>query len=193
MMALSWNEVRTRARAFSKEFEDETSEDAEAKTFWDEFFRVFGVHRRRFASFEKPVKKEAGKGGFIDLLWKGVLLVEHKSRGKNLDRAGNQAFDYFPGLKDRDLPRYVVVSDFAYIRLYDLDSDSGKEEYLEFPLNELYQHVKAFGFMMGMPTQKVKAEAPVNRKAIERLSELHDQLAESGYTGKDLEALLRLR
>ena len=67
-----------------------------------------------------------GKGGFIDLLWKGVLLVEHKSRGKSLDRAFHQAIDYFPGLKERDLPRYVLVSDFARFRLYDLKSDPGE-------------------------------------------------------------------
>jgi hypothetical protein len=121
-MPLSWNEIRNNALAFSKEWADETSEeDAEAKSFWDGFFEVFGIRRRRVASFEKPVRKGDGKGGFIDLLWKGVLLVEHKSRGKDLDRAAEQAFDYFPGLKERDLPRYVLVSDFARFRLYDLD------------------------------------------------------------------------
>jgi len=28
----------------------------------------------------------------------------------------DRAFDYFPGLKERDLPRYVLVSDFARFR-----------------------------------------------------------------------------
>jgi len=120
-MPLSWNEIRDRALAFSREWADESSEDAEAKSFWDGFFNVFGITRRRVASFETPVKKGDGSGGFIDLLWKGVLLVEHKSRGKDLDRAVRQAFDYFPGLKERDLPRYVLVSDFARFRLYDLE------------------------------------------------------------------------
>ena len=40
--------------------------------------------RRRVASFEKRVKKIDGKDGYIDLLWKGVLLIEHKSLGKDL-------------------------------------------------------------------------------------------------------------
>ena len=31
----SWNEIRDRALAFSKEYADESSEDAEAKSFWD--------------------------------------------------------------------------------------------------------------------------------------------------------------
>jgi len=34
-MPLSWNEIKSRAAAFSKEWEHDTSEDAEAKSFWD--------------------------------------------------------------------------------------------------------------------------------------------------------------
>lgn len=116
-MPLSWNEIRARALVFSREWTDESSEDAEGKSFWDGFFNVFGITRRRVASFEKKVKRIDGKDGYIDLLWKGVLLVEQKSRGKDLDRAYAQATDYFPGLKERDLPRYVLVSDFARFRL----------------------------------------------------------------------------
>ena len=57
-MSINWNEIKTRATAFSKEWEDETSEDAEAKSFWDDFFHVFGISRRRVATFEQQVKKK---------------------------------------------------------------------------------------------------------------------------------------
>ena len=30
------------------------------------------------------------------------------------DRVFHQAKDYFPGIKDHDLPRYVLVSDFLF-------------------------------------------------------------------------------
>ena len=90
-MPLSWNEIRNRSYSFVKEWEEETSEHAEAKSFWDDFFHVFGISRRRVASFESHVKKTDGKDGFIDLLWKGMLLIEHKSRGKDLERAHQQA------------------------------------------------------------------------------------------------------
>jgi len=46
MAALSWNEVKDRAVRFSKEWENETSEDAEAKSFLDGFFNVFVITRR---------------------------------------------------------------------------------------------------------------------------------------------------
>ena len=42
-MPISWNEIRHNALAFSKEWATESREEAEAKTFWDEFFRVFGI------------------------------------------------------------------------------------------------------------------------------------------------------
>lgn len=189
-MPISWNEVRDRARQFSKTWEGETSENAEAKTFWDEFFKVFGISRKRVASFELPVKASQDRNGFVDLLWKGVLIVEHKSAGKNLDRATRQALDYFPGIKERDLPRYVVVSDFSRFRLYDLECPSGATEFTEFPLKDLYKHIKAFGFMLGFPTQKVRPEAAVNLKAVQRLSTLHDQLEAERFAGKNLEVFL---
>ncbi|MFC1479617.1 type IIL restriction-modification enzyme MmeI, partial [Planctomycetota bacterium] len=78
-MALSWNEIRRRAVEFSKEWEGESREKAESQSFWNDFFNVFGISRRRIASFEESVKKLGDKQGFIDLFWKGILLVEHKS------------------------------------------------------------------------------------------------------------------
>ena len=186
-MPLSWNEIRDRALQFSREWADESSEDAEAKSFWDAFFTVFGVTRRRLASFEEPVKKSDGAGGYIDLLWKGILLVEHKSRGKNLDRAFKQATDYFPGLKERDLPRYVLVSDFARLRLYDLDSS---DDPVEFPIKDLHRHVRRFGFIAGYQVRAFKDEDPANIRAAERMGKLHDGLKEAGYSGHALEVLL---
>src|ERR1700754_764806 len=122
-MPLSWNEIKLRATAFSKEWQNDTSEDAEAKSFWDAFFNVFGISRRRVATFEEQVRKIGEKTGYIDLLWKGVILIEHKSRGRDLDKAYSQAKDYFPGLKEKELPRYILVSDFARFHLYDLEEN----------------------------------------------------------------------
>lgn len=185
-MPLSWNEIKSRALAFSREWADETSEDAEAKTFWNDFFHVFGVSRRRVASFESRVKKIDGKDGYIDLLWKGMLLIEHKSRGKDLDRAYGQALDYFPGLKERELPKYLIVSDFARFRLYDLDDGTQHD----FALADLHKYVRLFGFISGYQTHVIQEQDPVNIKAAERMGKLHDQLQAVGYDGHPLELYL---
>ena len=185
-MPLSWNEIKDRALHFSREWSEETSERAEAKTFWDGFFQIFGISRKRVATFETKVKKRDGQDGYIDLLWKGIVLIEHKSRGKSLDRAYAQATDYFPGLKDRDLPRYILVSDFARFRLYDLVEGTQTE----FRLEDLYQKVRLFGFIAGYQTTAVQEQDPVNIRAAERMGQLHDQLKAIGYKGYALEAYL---
>ncbi|MFZ5952280.1 MAG: type IIL restriction-modification enzyme MmeI [Candidatus Rifleibacteriota bacterium] len=185
-MPLSWNEIKSRAIAFSKEWETETSEDAEAKSFWDGFFNIFGISRKRVASFEEPVKKLGEKQGFIDLFWKGILLVEHKSRGKDLDRAYKQALDYFPGIQERDLPKYILVSDFGRFRLYDLEEN----EQHEFDLKDLHKNIRLFGFVAGYQKHKIREEDPVNIKAAENMGRLHDQLKEIGYDGHQLELYL---
>ena len=144
-MALSWNEIKDRALKFSNDWGEETKERAEKDSFYNEFFHVFGIQRKKVATFEEPVKKLSGNQGFIDLFWKGTLLVEHKSKGKNLDKAYTQALDYFPGIKDYDLPKYIMVSDFDRIKLFDLEE---KTEH-EFHVSELYKNVSLFGFIAG--------------------------------------------
>lgn len=185
-MALSWNEIKDRALKFTKEWEGESRERAEKDTFWNDFFNVFGISRRRLATFEEPVKKLNNKQGFIDLFWKGTLLVEHKSKGKNLEAAFEQATDYFHGIKEHELPKYVLVSDFENFKLYDLDD---KKEY-EFGIKDFHKNIKLFGFIAGYQKRTFKDQDPVNIKAAELMGKLHDQLEQSGYEGHPLEVFL---
>lgn len=185
-MPLSWNEIRTRAIRFSKEWENETNEDAEAKSFLDGFFDVFGISRRRLATFEKRVKKIDGKDGYIDMLWKGQILIEMKSAGKSLDKAHQQAKDYFPGLTDDELPRCILVCDFKNFRLFDLDEGTQTD----FSIKEFHKQVKHFGFLIGMQQKKFAEQDPVNIKAAIKMGKLHDQLEAIGYQGHVLELYL---
>ena len=91
-MPLSWNEIKDRAFSFSKEWADTHNEEADAKPFLDAFFNVFNISRKKIATFEHRVKKLNEGDGYIDLFWKGTLLVEMKSKGKNLDKAYQYAF-----------------------------------------------------------------------------------------------------
>lgn len=185
-MPLSWNEIKSRALTFTQEWKDEVSEDAEAKSFWDDFFNIFGISRRRVATFEQLVKKIDDKQGYIDLLWKGVIMIEHKSRGKDIEKAYRQAKDYFPGLTEKELPRYILVSDFERFKLYDLDDD---KQY-EFKLAQLIDHVHLFGFIAGYQKRTYKEQDPVNIEAAELMGRLHDRLKDIGYEGHALELYL---
>ena len=81
-MTLSWNEISSRALSFSKRWKNAVDEISEAQSFLNEFINVFGVDRIRVGLFEKKVIMGTNRNGYIDLLWKGVILVEMKSFGK---------------------------------------------------------------------------------------------------------------
>lgn len=189
-MPLSWNEIRSRALKFSRTWADAENEDSQGKPFWIDFFEIFGITDKRVATFEHAVKKlkgaKARTDGFVDLFWPGMLLVEQKSRGKNLDDALTQAMGYFPGIAERDLPQMVIICDFARFRVHRLATS----EVFEFTLADLHKHIRLFGFVAGYKVQEIKAQDPVNIKAAERMGRLHDALKASGYNGHPLELFL---
>ena len=61
-MTLSWNEIKSRATAFLKEWQDAANEDSKAKPFLIGFIEVFGITNKRVATFEHAVKKHGGFG-----------------------------------------------------------------------------------------------------------------------------------
>ena len=185
-MALSWNEIKDRAVKFSKEWKDTTNEEADAKPFLDEFFDVFGIPRKKIGTFEHRVKKLSDADGYIDMLWKGTILVEMKSRGKNLDKAFQQALEYTHGLKDFELPKYILVSDFENFRLYDTEDQTTHT----FLLKDLVLNVRYFNHILGYQKQILKEQDPANIKAAELMGKLHDRLEDIGYEGHPLEVYL---
>lgn len=161
------------------------------------------MNRRALASFEERVKRETGRYGFIDLFWKNMLLVEHKSRGESLDKANSQAFAYIQDLindgRQDEVPRYVLVSDFHRIALHDLEPDeqldlplfAGRRvETIEFPLSELHRNIHAFAFIPGYKQHHFADPDPINIKAVGILGNLHRALEGGGYRGHYLERFL---
>ena len=185
-MRLSWNEVRVRAAEFAGEWQDAAYEKGETQSFYNDFFEVFGVRRRSVARYEEHVRKLNDNSGYIDLFWPGVLIVEQKSAGRDLEKAYGQAGEYFDALRERDRPRYILVSDFQTFELHDLDERS----VVEFVLADLPSHVESFGFILGVQRRTFRDQDPANIEAAELVGRLHEALSEAGHKGYDLERFL---
>ena len=185
-MRLSWNEIRTRAAGFAREWADATYEKGETQSFYNEFFEIFGKRRRDVARYEERVQRLDNTAGYIDLFWPGVLLVEQKSAGRDLTAAREQAGTYFDALTERERPRFQLLCDFQTFELLDRD----EREETRFALADLPQQVEKFGFFIGVQRRTFRDQDPVNIEASELIARLHDALKASGYDGRDLELFL---
>ena len=188
---LVWQDIRDSAARFAHDNRDASREQGRAQIFWHDFFAIFGVKSTQIAIYEQHVKTKLGdkaktRDGRIDVFWPGRLLVEHKSLGKNLDAAFDQALGYTLGLKPLELPQTIVVSDFARIRVIDLLESTTHE----FNLADLPLNIERFAFIAGYPTGEARPDIELDLDAVAQMGELHDALAADGYTGHRLEVFL---
>lgn len=187
---LSVNEIKRRAKSFVKNWKDKAAnarEEADAQTFLNEFFAVFGVPRNRMAIFEKKVRLLGGAAGYIDLFWKGYILIEMKSPGKDLLKAYEQSKSYASALSDDEMPRAILISDFVRFDFYDLENDAKKTS---FTLEEFSEYVPLLSFLAGYKETEYKKADAVNIRAAEKMATLHDELKAAGYTGHKNELYL---
>jgi hypothetical protein len=205
-MPLSWNEIRTRASSFVIEWKDKAPtarEEADAQVFEAGFLNIFGDEGRKKAVFEYKVAlgetkttlfgEEAGseQKGYIDLLWKGKILIEMKSPGKDIIKAYEQAKGYANALSSKDFPKGILICDFINFHYYDFTHDLSivPDEY-RFTLSELPNYINLFGYLAGYSNVSYKQLDPVNIEAAEKMGKLHDRLKEIGYSGHPLELYL---
>ncbi|MGF6147205.1 Type I restriction-modification system methyltransferase subunit [Kingella potus] len=179
MTAYTYEHKYRLAQAFARRWKGEKREEAEAKTFWDEFFRIFNLDRYKTAVLEYGIKHHRQKTTkFADVFWAGRLLCEHKSANKDLDKAFEQAAGYVDEIRRQnpdDVPRHIIVCDFAAMRLYDLQAGTRTD----FPLEDLPEQIKNrnFDFMDGIGRDLKAAEEQANIEAADSVGGLFRALA----------------
>ena len=189
MPTLNIKEIRTRLRLFAKEHANDTDEKQHAQQFWRDFYACFGLSKSSASMFEARVVKVGGKKGYIDSFIPSLLLVEHKSLGKDLAEGYRQAQEYFHAItNDFERPQYIVVSDFQTFHLYDL-AVSAKEPHI-CKLDELADRADWFMFLADKRVDAITEETPINRKAAYQISLLHKKLLDNKFVGRDLEVFL---
>lgn len=121
-------------------------EKGEAQVFCDRLFQAFGHdgYKEAGATLEYRVKR--GKTTlYADLLWKPRLLLEMKSRGEQLQKHYDQAFEYWLNSVPQR-PRYVVLCNFDEFWIYDFDSQL-RDPVDRLGLDDLVQRYTALNFL----------------------------------------------
>lgn len=189
MAGLGIVEVRKRLRLFSKEHEQDCDERQHAQQFWRDFYACFGLRKSSAAMFEAKVIRVGGRRGYIDSFIPSLLLVEQKTLGTDLEKAYEQAKEYFHAIQnDFDRPQYIITCDFQTFHLYDLNT-SAHDPFI-CSLSKLADHAERFMFLAQQQVEVITEETPVNRKAAYQVSLLHNKLLRNNFVGRDLEIFL---
>ena len=171
------SEILNNAYEFVNEHLDDSDEKQQAQMWVRDFLEVFGVPYQKIKiGFEWRVNID-GNTKYVDHLLNGNLLIEMKSRNKDLDKAKSQAYRYVMNLANEDLPRYILLTNFERIRLYDLSSNDVKD----FLVADLPKYLDFFGFLIGKQIDVSIPKNPVNEKAAKMMENLHKKLLDSKY------------
>jgi hypothetical protein len=143
-------------------------EKSEAQLFLDHFFRALGHSgvQEAGATLEFRIAKKPGssqlelikgepaaktKGGkkFADLLWPDRVLIEMKSRGANLEKHYDQAFEYWTHIVPKR-PPYVILCNFDEFWIYDFNTQLF-DPVERVSLRDLPQSISAFNSLLPTP------------------------------------------
>jgi hypothetical protein len=181
----SLNEIRSRCAEFVVQWKGSPGDERQdAQSFVRDLLIAYGVSDTKAALYEKRVQRSStGTQGYIDALIPGVLLIEMKSKGKNLELAERQALDYIQNLPEAEVPRYVLTSDFQSFRILDLHGQVGSDV-IKFPLLELSDHAESLAFLAGYETRSFGsiAQEEASIKAAKLMGNLYEALEGSGYS-----------
>jgi len=176
---------------FADKWKSFSDEKQHARGFWSEFFRTLcGVDDEEIAGieYEKKVKSSLnGNQEYIDVYWKNVALIEHKSAGENLDKAELQARGYLKSLPPGYRPRIIIVSDFANFRLIDEKLNRTHQ----FTLAELPNNIHRFeSIISGSRPQALEEEITVDQVAAKLMANLYLELESHGFEGHETSIFL---
>ncbi len=179
------------ARKFADKYATTSSEKQFAQTFWRDFFsqilRIDDLTGNGI-EFEVPVRSHlSGKVKWIDVLWSGVLLIEHKSAGEDLDKAEQQAREYLLSLEQSKVPPVVIVCDFARFRILEILAGTSHE----FALSELPSNLERLQAVFGnRGINSTAVEISADTKAAKLMGNLFVEFEKAGYSGHETSVFL---
>ena len=180
---------RAVAARIAEKYANVSSEKGFDQSFWRDILGelcqidVFALVRFQHA----VVEPASGSTKFIDGLWPGVLLIEHKSRGKSLDVAETQAREYLTMLPLAERPAFIIVSNFARLRIVDVP----RNETVEFPLSDLPDHAHRFeSIVSGYDAPVARVEISADRDAALLMGSLFKAFEDAGYEGHETSVFL---
>ncbi len=176
-MPRTGEETRRRLLEFAVKWREyRGSERSEAQTFLNELLACYGTNRSDVARFEEP-----SGGGFIDMIWPSVCIIEMKrpSESARLAAHREQALEYWrnAGTPQAPAPRYVVLCAFGTFEVWEPGAVY-REPRATLTLADLPERLDALLFLAGAEPVFVDDQEEVTRYAVALVTDLYARLRE---------------
>lgn len=180
-------EKREAARLFCQKWNGRGKEDEDDRSYWIDIFQdVLGQdHVTDRMQFQKKVIGPDGNTKRIDVyIPETKVLVEQKSLGIDLDKAqaGHDGMTPYEQAKmyDNSLPlsekaKWIIVSNFSEIRIYDMDTRKPEDNVTIINLADLQDKFSLLDFLVKEQVQKINEEQELSIKAGELVGKIHDR------------------
>lgn len=182
---------RDAAKDFAVKWQGAKDEKSDAESFWNDFFRrLCGIDDTKLAGIEfqyAVTSSTSGNKNWIDVYWKNVAIIEHKSKGEDLDKAELQARGYLRSLPPSYRPRTIIISDFATFRLIDVQLNRTHD----FLLKDLPENIHRFSnIVAGSKPSYLEDEISVDQQAAQLMANLYLELEANDYEGHETSVFL---
>lgn len=191
------------ARAFAQRWAGRGDEKSDTQTFWLEMLgQVLGAPNPfELIRFERSVK--LGHKSFMDAFISSThVLIEQKSLGVDLDTPQRQsdgtlltpfrqAARYNSMLPYSERARWIVISDFARIRVYDMETPEAPPRVVT--LANLAEELDRLDFLVNREVKSLrKEEETLSVKAGEQINKVYGLLLEKYFDAQSPETLRSL-
>ena len=180
------SEQKAAAKAFAETWKGRGYEKGETHSFWLSLLRdVYGVaYPEGFIFFEEQV--DLSHKSFIDAsIPETHVMIEQKSLGKDLSKPikqsdgttltpYQQAKRYAAELPYSKRPRWIVASNFAEFRVYDMENPQAEPEIIL--LENLDKEYYRLQFLVNVKSRDAKKEMEISLAAGEIVGKLYDAL-----------------
>ena len=181
---------REAARQFFYKWQGKGREDEDGRSYWIDLLQnVLGLENvTDRVEFEKKVVGADGNTKRIDAyIPETKTLIEQKSLGVSLDKpqAGHggqtpyeQAKYYDNGLPHSEKARWIILSDFAEIWIYDMDQKRPEDNIVKIAISDLQTKYSMLSFLYKENVKQITEEMELSLKAGELVGRIHDRFLE---------------
>lgn len=183
-------EKREAARQFALRWSWRGQEDQDGQTYWLELLQtVLGLDNVfERIDFEKKVVGYDGNVKRIDAyIPETSVLIEQKSYGIDLDKPQyghggktpyEQAKEYADGLPYDEKPRWIIVCNFAEIRIHDMNQKRPDKDPIVILTVELQVKYPMLSFLYKEKVRQISKETEISLQAGELVGKIYDALYE---------------